>query len=130
MKKIKYFLMSSLLISIISFSCKKEKKTNSMILEYQVTPMNKDISDLQYRDTTGNVVDIVNPAENTSQFPANGSISFTVAPRGLNAFLSIATNPTSHDFNLKIWVGGAVKKDTTIQASNHQSGGKIVYLIQ
>ena len=132
MKKNKYFLMSSLLISIIGFSCKKnsDSKTTTVV-EYQVTPMNNGVFNLWYWDASNTDIMVREPSEDSlSPFAANGSKTIRILTRPFSAQLKIEFLSSSYVYDLAILVDGQVKKDTTVSRPYNGEFVEINYVVQ
>lgn len=129
MKKIKYFIIGTLLICTISFSCKKDSTPGPTTIEYMVTPMNDDIMEIDYRDTNGIVQQVKNPSLPNSIFKGNDFIKLPASKnlKEFTALLRIFFVPGTEDFRLQILVNGQDKKDSTILANS--SAGHIEYQI-
>ena len=92
--------------STILFSCKK--KSNSIIVEYRITPINNSITKITYNDITGAPVIITNPA----QF-GTGSTFVSIKALPYTAKISIEVNNqtiSSIVYDLRILVNGQIMK--------------------
>lgn len=127
MKNVKYFIVGTLLICTISFSCKKDSAQEPTTIEYLVTPMNSDIMEIDYRDTSGSVQQVMNPSLPNAIFKGNDFIKLPASKnlKGFTALLRIFFVPGTEDFRLQILVNGQDKKDSTILANS--SAGHIQY---
>lgn len=107
MKKIKYFLIGTLFISVINFSCKKDSDSSSTTkVEYRITPMNVYFTKITYTDQSGSDITITDP----SQF-SSGSKSISITSKPFNASITTQVNNTTSGtitFNLAILVNEKV----------------------
>lgn len=128
MKKVKYFVVASLIMSVINFSCKKDSNSGTTV-EYTITPMSVYFTKITYADNSGNYVTITDP----SKF-SNGSASISISKKPFAAKLAIEfynTTLQTMSFMLSILVNGQVMTTQNFQSPpGTGSLGSVQYTVQ
>lgn len=126
MKKITFALLVSGII-LTSYSCKKSPADS--IVEYQISPANNYIIEINYNDQSGNLITL----NSISQF-ANGVKDITVSRKPFTAKFEVQVNNTAAfqmPYSLVIYVDGKIKvfKQFTVPPNSIFSSEQLEYVV-